>query len=371
MTEEIYALWFNNIKGLGNKGKAVLLSKLGAYEEIFNASEEIYSKLVNDKIKKSILKSKNLDEILRIDERLKNQNIKYTYIGHEEYPSVLLNIYDFPFILYYKGKKPKKMIEKNRNIAVVGSRNASFYGKEIAYSFSKRLSEEKINIVSGLAYGIDAAGHRGALEGNGYTIGVLGCGINMVYPNSSSELFRMLEEKGTIISEYGLDVNPNPGLFPQRNRIISGLSDGVLVVEAEKRSGSLITADFALEQGKVVMAIPGRITDLKSQGCNNLIKMGGYCINEYNDIMESMGIEIPSGEKNSNINIESKNEEKENSLAPLEKIVYSCVSLEPIYIDDILYKTNIKVTDLINILLGLENKKIIKQPVKGYYIINI
>lgn len=369
MIEEIYALWFNNIIGLGNKSKALLLSNIGSYEEIYKAGDGVYNEIVGEKLKDKISNSKDLNIIHKLYDTLKKENIKVTYLGHESYPSKIVNIYDFPFIIYYKGKEMNDYLNKKKSVAVVGSRKATFYGKEIAKSFSKQLAKEKINIISGLAYGIDSAGHIGALEGDGYTIGVLGCGINIVYPQSSSELYDIISKKGTIISEYGLNVAPHPGLFPQRNRIISGLSDGVLVVEAEKKSGSLITADFALEQGKIVMAIPGKITDSKSIGCNNLIKMGAYCINDYYDVLEAVGVEV----KNNRYDEKKCDnfEEKENCLAPLEKIVYSCVSLEPVYIDDILFRTNIRVTELINILFSLENKGMIKQPVKGYYIVNI
>ena len=197
-------------------------------------------------------------------------------------------MFDPPDILYVKGILSKKLNIYNMNIGVVGARNASVYGRELASFFGRELAKEGINIISGLALGIDGMSHRGALYAGGYTVGVLGCGIDVIYPRENAELFFEMYKNGAVISEYGPGVIPNPGFFPIRNRIISGLSDGLLVVEARKKSGSLITADLALEQGKQVYAIPGRITDKSSECTNNLIRQGAMCVVSPKEIIEDL-----------------------------------------------------------------------------------
>lgn len=202
-----------------------------------------------------------------------------------EYPELLKGIYDPPLKLYVLGNKK---ILKQLNIAIVGSRTATEYGKKIAYQISKDLSNNGINIISGLAIGIDSYAHLGALQSNsiGKTIAVLGSGLDEMYPKQNIELAKqIIKQGGCIITEYPLGTKPEKMHFPQRNRIISGLSKGVLVVEASEKSGSLITADFALEQGREVFAVPGNILNSTSAGTNNLIKQGAKLVTTYEDIL--------------------------------------------------------------------------------------
>ena len=202
-----------------------------------------------------------------------------------EYPELLKGIYDAPLKLYTLGNKE---ILKQLNIAIVGSRTATEYGKKIAYQISKDLSNNGINIISGLAIGIDSYAHLGALQSNsiGKTIAVLGSGLDEMYPKQNIELAKqIIKQGGCIITEYPLGTKPEKMHFPQRNRIISGLSKGVLVVEASEKSGSLITADFALEQGREVFAVPGNILNSTSAGTNNLIKQGAKLVTTYEDIL--------------------------------------------------------------------------------------
>lgn len=209
-------------------------------------------------------------------------------IENEFYPQQLKNIYNPPNKIYVLGNKE---ILKERGIAIVGARRATEYGKKVAFKFSKELSASGINIISGLAVGIDTYAHLGSLQQEciGKTIGVLGSGLDVIYPKQNINLAKeILKRGGCIISEYPLGTKPEKIHFPQRNRIISGLSKGVLVVEASEKSGSLITADFALEQGKDVFAIPGDIWKLTSIGTNSLIKQGAKLVNDYVDILEEI-----------------------------------------------------------------------------------
>lgn len=213
-------------------------------------------------------------------------------INSNEYPERLRNIYDPPLNLYVLGNKE---ILNKKGIAIVGSREATSYGKKVAFKFAKELSEQGINIISGLAIGIDAYAHLGNLQAQdtrvsiGKTIAVLGSGIDNIYPKDNIEIARkIIKTGGCIISEYPCGTKPDKLHFPQRNRIISGLSNGVLVVEASEKSGALITIDFALDQGKEVFAIPGEITNKNSKGCNELIRDGARMVLSVQEIIEEI-----------------------------------------------------------------------------------
>lgn len=205
-------------------------------------------------------------------------------INSKEYPQNLKNIYDPPKKIYLIGNKD---LLYQKGIAIVGARDATQYGKKIAYNLAKELSEQNIVIISGLAIGIDSYAHKGSLEKG--TIAVLGSGIDNIYPKENLELAReIIKNKGCIISEYPLGTKPERLHFPQRNRIISGLSDGVVVIEASKKSGALITAEFALEQGKEIFAVPGDINKKQSEGTNQLIKDGAILLTSATDILENI-----------------------------------------------------------------------------------
>jgi len=206
----------------------------------------------------------------------------------EDYPEQLRNIYDLPVKLYVLGNKE---LLKQKSIAIVGSRDATEYGKKVALQFSKELSDCGINIISGLALGIDTCAHLGTLYQDciGKTIAVLGSGLDEIYPKQNIKLAKqIIKSGGCIITEYPLGTKPEKMNFPQRNRIISGLSRGVLVVEASEKSGSLITTDFALEQGREVFAVPGNILSETSVGSNNLIKQGAKLVTNYEEILEEI-----------------------------------------------------------------------------------
>lgn len=214
--------------------------------------------------------------------------IKEIYINSENYPENLRNIYDPPKKLYVLGNFK---ILKEKAIAIVGSRKATEYGKKVAFQISQELTKENINIVSGLAIGIDTYAHLGAIsiQNQAGTIAVLGSGIDVIYPKENTELARkIIQTGGCIVSEYPLGTKPNKINFPQRNRIISGLSDGVVVVEASEKSGSLITAEFGIEQGKEIFAVPGNIDNSLSKGTNKLIQDGAKMILSSKDILEEI-----------------------------------------------------------------------------------
>ncbi len=214
--------------------------------------------------------------------------IKEIYINSGDYPERLRNIYDPPKKLYVLGNFK---ILKEKAIAIVGSRKATEYGKKVAFQISQELTKENINVVSGLAIGIDTYAHLGAIsiQNQASTIAVLGSGIDEMYPKENTELARkIIQTGGCIVSEYPLGTKPNKINFPQRNRIISGLSDGVVVVEASEKSGSLITAEFGIEQGKEIFAVPGNIDNLLSKGTNKLIQDGAKMVLSSKEILEEI-----------------------------------------------------------------------------------
>ena len=227
-------------------------------------------------------------------------SIKKVRIGEKNYPRLLKHISNPPETLYYIGDIN---IASEPSIAVVGARKASSYGKWAAYGFSKKLTEYGISVVSGMAYGIDSFAHKGAVENGGKTVAVLGCGIDICYPASNKGLREDILKDGLILSEYEEGVQPLPFRFPMRNRIISGLSIGTIIVEAGLNSGSLITAECAAEQGRNIYAVPGNINNVYSFGTNQLIKDGAVPLITFDDIIDEMGIRRLTSSKASNIEI--------------------------------------------------------------------
>lgn len=250
-----YWIWFANIKKLGAIRKYKLLRKFGSVDEIYNANKKDILDIegFGEETWKNILQSKDEEKIHKQEKFMKCNDIKYINFYEEGYPKLLKEIYDPPVTIFYKGEL--SVLNKSC-ISIIGSRNASDYGIRNAYNISKDLVAKGYTVVSGLAKGIDSCAHRGAIDGKGKTIGVLGCGLDIVYPKENLDLYRAIVKNGIIISEYPLGTKPNPENFPMRNRIISGLSKKIIVVEAAEKSGTLRTVESALEQGREVFAVP-------------------------------------------------------------------------------------------------------------------
>lgn len=282
-----YWIWLASVEGLGPVKKFALLNKFETAKRIYNATEKEILKVdgMSDKIVQNMQKAKDAKLLEKYEKYILKNDIKIINISDDNYPAKLKNIYAPPITIFAKGDIS---LLNSKSIAVVGSREPSKYGIYVAEKFSKELSKEGITIVSGLARGIDTFAHVGALSSLGKTIAVLGSGIDIVYPKENAKYYREISEKGLIISEYIVGTAPESKNFPQRNRIISGLSDGVLVVEARKNSGTMITTDFALEQGKELYVIPGNITSNLSAGTNNLIKEGARLVTDVYEILEDL-----------------------------------------------------------------------------------
>jgi DNA processing protein len=280
-----YWIWLSTIEDLGPIGKKKLLNKFKEPEAIYKADKKLLSSVegLNDIQINNILINKDEELINKYISYLTKNNISIINIFDYDYPSKLKVIYDPPITLFVKGNK--EILNEN-SIAIVGCRDASLYGKNTAENIAYELAKNNINVVSGLARGVDTHSHIGAINGNGKTIAVLGSGLDIVYPPENRLLYNKILENGAIISEYIVGTRPTPANFPVRNRIISGLSDGVIVVEAKKKSGSMITTDFALEQGKELYAVPGNIDSERSEGTNELIKQGAKLYTNINDVLE-------------------------------------------------------------------------------------
>lgn len=279
-------MWISLIKNLGIKRYRSLSKVFKTDKDLYNAKEEDLNKCegIGEKIIKQIL-DKNLKFIAKKHlVYMMKYNIEIISINDPEYPMNLKEIYDPPLSLYIKGNKN---ILNNFNLAIIGCRDATEYGKKVAQQLSFNLSKNNINIVSGLARGIDSMAHLGTIYAKGKTIAVLGNGLDIVYPKENFYLAeKIIENGGAIITEYPLGTKPDKINFVARNRIISGLSKGVIVVEAKEKSGTLITIDFALEQGRDVFIVPGNIDSINSFGTNELIKQGGKVVTDYIDVLE-------------------------------------------------------------------------------------
>lgn len=279
-----YWIWFSLIKELGSKRKQKLLESYKTPEKIYKLTKKelIATNGIGEKIVENILKSKDEGYLKKYILYMQKHNIDIININDENYPKILKEIYDPPISLYIKGNKN---ILNNTSVAIIGCRQASQYGIKVAKYFGYNLAKSEVNVVSGLAKGIDSYAHIGSICANGKTIAVIGNGIDTIYPKENIHIAnKILEKGGTIISEYPLGTKPEKMNFPARNRIISGISKSVIVVEAKEKSGTLLTVDFALEQGRDVYVVPGNINSINSIGTNELLKQGANIITCYKDI---------------------------------------------------------------------------------------
>ncbi|MHB8063901.1 MAG: DNA-processing protein DprA [Ruminiclostridium sp.] len=364
MREIKYWIWISSLEGI-SAFKAMGLLQMYKHPKIIYEMSE-------DELKQTrLLTEKNIQELLNIQKRERvNQiyqlmikhNIKIINIFDEKYPYNLKQIYDPPIVLYYIGK----FKINDFAIAIVGSRRTTNYGSFSARKLSFELSMRGVQIVSGLARGIDSIAHKGCLEAGGKTIAVLGCGLDNIYPHENTKLFEdIIKSDGLGISEYPPGMPPLQHNFPARNRIISGISSGVLVVEAAKRSGSLITACYALEQGREVFAIPGNIDCTYSRGTNQLIKDGAKMVICIEDILEEFKYEEllfnSDIQNNSSIRDSKTNFSSFKGLSTEEIRIVKIISNGIHNIDEIIERSNISTKEVNNLLFMLEMKGVITQ----------
>ncbi len=348
----IHWLRLKSVPGIGNLLFKRLIERFKSPEAVFEAAHPslICVDGVSSRLAVLISEYKITDAVKREIDLIREKGCRVITLTDEQYPKLLREIPDPPPILYVMGKLESSV----QHIAIVGSRTPTRYGIFTAKRLSEDLAKLNITIVSGMARGIDTAAHIGAMSGGGKTVAVLGSGLEKVYPIENLKLFHRIIENGAVISEFSLNSPPDPYHFPARNRIISGMSLGTVVVEAAQKSGSLITARLAAEQGREVFAVPGSIHSFKSMGTHNLIKQGAKLVEHAQDIMEELFPQNPIQRKNI----------PHTQLPPLsseETIVLNALSPYPIHIDDLLRKIDMDAGKLSGILLQLELKDIVQQ----------
>ena len=361
--ERIHAYWLSRVDGIGAVTAAKLYESCGSFEGIYE--RVLYNRKKLDPFICSFLGKavkKGLEEAVllfkqRVEEydRLEEQGVRFILCGEAAYPKRLMHIYDKPMWLFVRGMLPE---DAKPSAAVIGARSCTPYGRQEAEYFGRILAENGVQVVSGMALGIDQAGHKGAMDGGGLTYAVMGCGIDTCYPPSGIRLHARIREQGGILSEYGPGVPPTASHFPIRNRIISGLSDAVLVVEAKEQSGSLITANFALEHGHSVYAVPGAVTDELSRGCNKLIFDGAGIAYTPEIMLMEWGIQV----ENPPANIQKK----KLGLAPDLDLVYSGLDLRPENMDHIIRKTGFSAAKVCTILTELQLMGLVQETGRKY-----
>ena len=357
MAEFEALLRLNMTKGIGTRTYNTLLERFGSSDAILDASRSELEAVpgIGPKLANAILEeSRNIDIAAEIN-LAKEKNVQIIPYTSDQYPKNLKTIYDPPLILYVKGNILETDILA---MAIVGARRCTYYGLSQAERFSKLLAQTGFCIVSGMARGIDAAAHRGAISSKGRTIAVLGCGLGVIYPRENIELAEQIAQHGAIVSELPMNTPPDFRNFPPRNRIISGLSLGVLVVESTLNSGSLITARWALEQGKEVFAIPGNIDNIYSRGTHKLIKEGAKLVEDIADIIQELG---PVAETLNTCSEAATNDPRSLLLNSQEKKIYSLLSSSPKDIDEIIRITKLPTSVVSSTLMILEIKKLVKQ----------
>jgi DNA processing protein len=359
--------WFalKSVSGIGNHLFKRLLDRFMSPSLVFEASQEDLLQVdgITPRIVAAI-KAHKIPELVKKDfDLVMKKGYQIVTMSDQAYPSLLLQIPDPPPFLYVFGNHCNSI----KNIAVVGSRNATNYGISITKRLCKELAALDFTIVSGMAVGIDTAAHTGALIGKGETIAVLGSGLERVYPHKNLKLFHKIAEKGAVISEFPLLEEPKPHNFPIRNRIISGISLGTVVVEATQKSGSLITARLAAEQGREVFAVPGNINSFKSIGTHSLIKQGAKLVENTQDIIEELSPLITDD----SLNNKMKHEDKPLSLSSEESLVFTGLGHYPVHIDDLARKISMEPGKLSGILLKLEVQGIVNQAPGKFFSIEI
>jgi len=357
-----YWIALKSIPGVGNITFLALMDKFGSISDIFTAplSELRAIPGISQNTATAIAGFKNWDKVKEELELLDKNKINVITCQDKLYPVKLLNIYDRPPLIYVRGNLKNEDI----NIAIVGSRMASTYGKYTTEKISRELALKGLTIVSGMARGIDSTAHRGAITAHGRTIAVLGSGLDVIYPPENKKLFDDIIQNGAVISEFPPGTPPLSANFPTRNRIISGMSYGVVIVEAGEKSGSLITARLALEQGREVFAVPGSIDSAGSRGTNKLIKQGAILIENIDDILEEImpQIEFKTELKTPRVSGSEIIEKKSHEiLDEVDQKIFDFVSQGRIHIDDLISSTGLPSADILSALTTMELKGIIQQ----------
>lgn len=356
-----YIVSFNQIKGLGPVKMFAIFQYFETFENAWRADISEFNEIKNlsetnlkdiEIARKKLIPEKELAKILIND-------VEIVTLVDTHYPQLLKEVHDPPFVLFYRGEFTPEIFEKT--VGVVGTRKPSYSGKKATSKLCSEIADYGITIVSGLALGIDAEAHKSTFKSDiGKTIAVLGCGPDIIYPSANQKIYEEIVERGLVISEYPTGSPPEGWRFPARNRIISGLSKGTLIIEAGEKSGALITTDFALEQGREVMAVPSDILNPMGKGPNNLIKQGASVITSSEDILECLNWKVNFNDKK----IEIENNKicvEKLTLDEVEREIYYALDYNPTHLDTLINKLNLPLADITSNLIMLELKNLVKQ----------
>ena len=351
-------LWMCSLPGFYRKDLERLLQFFETPDRVWSARDSQIAVLPFLKEKqKEILKEWKRKKPSQIRNKTTESGIKFTSYMEENYPPRLLELPDYPFGLFYLGDLPEAT---ERCVAVVGARMCTNYGRNIAMQIAEELAVHQIAVVSGMAYGVDGIAQASCLKAGGRSYAVTGCGPDICYPRDHRLLYQNLRQNGGVISEYAPGTPAQPLHFPMRNRLISGLCECVVVVEAKKKSGSLITADLALEQGRDVLAVPGRVSDPLSEGCNHLISQGAGILTSLEELRQHLGIAVKKVKKNKKNNIK---------LASLENMVYICLDFRPKSLTEIVRSAEMAPEQVMRILTDLQMRGLVEEISKNYYVL--
>lgn len=353
-----YWIGFSRVPGIGPVRLRALLDHFGDVHRAWEASSATLQALGFDRrTLESFVTQRNRLDLAAELERVARLGVKVLTWDSPDYPSLLMNIPDPPPVLYVKGTLSR---QDEWALAVVGTRRATVYGREATRTLVSGLAPSGVTIVSGLARGIDTHAHQIALDTGGRTIAVLGSGVDVIYPSQNEKLARRIVERGALVSEYPLGTKPEGGNFPRRNRIISGLSLGVLVIEGSKRSGAMITADYAAEQGREIFAVPGNILGRNSDGPNQLIQNGAKLVTRIGDVLEELNLTMVAEQA------EAREIIPDNET---EAVLLSHLSSEPIHVDELGRVAGLPINEIASTLTFMELKGKVRQVGGMNYVI--
>lgn len=350
MDEKAYWIAFNKVAGIGAVRMAALLALCGSAEAAWRASiQELKAAGLDKRTLENLLQARRDFNVGAVFEQIFKAGVQVLTLNDEDYPVNLRQIDTPPPLIYVRGT-----LQPNDSwaIGIVGTRRASPYGREVAHTLSRDLATNGITIVSGLALGIDTVAHKSSLATEGRTIAVLGSGVDQVYPPQNRGLAQAIIENGALISEYPLGTRPDASNFPPRNRVISGLSRGVVIVEAGERSGALITARFAADQGRDVFAVPGSILHPGSVGCNTLIQQGAIPLLTVNDILNQLNLEQVRSQQAARAVIPAD---------PQEAGLLAHINQEPLHLDDLVRQSSLSAPQVAGLLTVMELKGLVRQ----------
>lgn len=351
------ALRLHLVDGVGPRTQQTLLDQFGTVEGVFQASREelLATEGIGPRLAAAIIAARHSREPQQELQRCRERGLKLLVRGTAEYPVSLAEIHDPPSILYCRGEyRPQDQLA----VAIVGSRRCTMYGRQVAEKLAGGLARAGLTVVSGLARGIDGAAHRGALDAGGRTLAVMGTGLGEIYPPEHAGLADEIARQGALLTENKLLQPPLPGLFPQRNRIISGLVLGVVVVEAARNSGALHTVRHATEQGRDVFAVPGRIDSLASAGCHDILRDGATLVRDVDDVLQALGPLMAPVVTSTDQTILTP---RELVLDDQERRVLNLVTIDPIPVDDVLRTAGIEVSRVLSTLTVLEMRHLVRR----------